>query len=78
MQIYGLFKHTPDYRVVNENGDRIGGPPEELCDLFSNQEAADIAKEKATQQTLHDAEEFGCDPEIFTVKELTVYDSPYQ
>lgn len=24
MQIYGLFKHTPDYRVVNENGDRVG------------------------------------------------------
>ena len=70
--VYVLMKKNVDYQVINDQHDIIGGPPEEICDIFSTQEAAQQAKEIAEQEAIAEAEEFGCDVDEYFIQEYQV------
>lgn len=68
MILYVLMKRNADYSVVNDDMDVVGGPPEEIVDIFASESLAESVKAECEKQAEADVEEFGCDLDEYFIE----------
>lgn len=78
MTLYVLMKRNADYSVVNDDMDVVGGPPEEIVDIFATEEAANTAKAECEKQAQADVDEFGCDLDEYFIDTRQLRYSPFE
>ena len=77
MTVYVLLKRNENYSVVNDDLDIVGGPPEELVNIFLHEEDANIVKARCEKEAKEHAEEFGCDIDEYFVESRQLHESAF-
>lgn len=72
MKLYFVMKRNPEYSVVNDDLEIIGGPPEEIVDVFIHEENAEKAVAKYEKRAKELADSFGCDLDEYFIAERDI------
>ena len=77
MTVYVLLKRNIDYSVVNDELDIVGGPPEELVDIFAHEEDANIVRTRYEKEEEERAKEYDCDTDEYFVEPRQLHTSAF-
>ena len=72
MKIFMVMRDNPEYAVVNDDLEIVGGPPEEVEEVFLSKENAERCKDLLEEQTKELSEKFGCDMDEYFIVEREV------